>query len=142
MNPSSIIPISSFCQLAEPVAKSTAGMIWSVITFLWPWYWLAIVIGLVLWIVLEIITRNGAVHYNSENGFSSSFNRFVGSGSNLLIQSILVLVLDKIFGDVVYCNPLSYILHTLAFILTGISLCLTGFWVYLKLPSGEKIRWR
>jgi hypothetical protein len=115
-------------------------MIWKIIVYLWPWKWLAIVVLVSVWVFIEIKTRFGSFHYNSENGFSPSFNRFVGSGSYLGLQTLLFVILKSIFGSIVYCFSWSYALHTVIFISTGILLNISGFWPYLKEPGSRRKR--
>ena len=122
------------CGTLSPAVKSVAGSFWSLVVFLWPWHWLWILIGLVAWTIFEIITRNGSWHYNSKNGFSPAYNVLVGSGTYLLLQTLVYFILQGAFGDGVYCQPWAYLVHILVFIFTGGLLNLTGFWVYWKLP--------
>jgi hypothetical protein len=122
-------------QIVGATAKSTAGFFWELITTFWSAHWLLISLILVGWLVFEIATRNGGAHYNSRNGFSPSFNKFVGSGTYLLLQAIVYACLRFFFGDTVYTHLWPYGLHLLAFISAGLLLNLTGFWVYWKLPK-------
>jgi hypothetical protein len=135
--PTSTLPstIGLFCQIMAPSVKSIAGTFWDFVVALWPWGWILIVPSFAIWIAFEIATRNGNWHYNSKNGFSPTFNIFVGSGTNLLIQSLTHGFLSGIFGDLAYCNPWASVLHIFIFIATGVLLNVTGFWVYLKLPN-------
>lgn len=129
MNPTEIFSITQFCQqifASEPA--SPAGRFWSAVTTFWGAYWLYILIGLTLWVIFELVTRHGGVHYNSSNGFSPTFNRFVGSGVYLLFDALVIFILIKIFGQMVYCNPWTYPIHAINFGLTWLLLWLTGFW--------------
>jgi hypothetical protein len=123
--------LPALCQqiLGSPPASS-AGTFWYFVQALWPWGWVWIVIGVALWLLFEILTRNGGVHYNSANGFSPTFNRVVGSGINLLFQTLLFLFLKKLFGDGIYCVSWPYDLHAAVFALTWLFLWSIGFWVY------------
>ena len=132
--------INIFCDLLSPITKSLASWLWTFIQALWPWHWLWILVVLIGWVVFEILTRNGAAHYNSENGFSPTFNRFVGSGTYLGVQAFLLLLLPKILGAAAYCFPTPYIIHSILFLSTGLLLHLTGFWPYLKEPGGRRRR--
>jgi membrane-associated protease RseP (regulator of RpoE activity) len=85
-------------------------------------------------VTFEIATRNGKIHYNSKNGFSPTLNIFVGSGVNLLIQTLTYGILKLIFGDAAYCYPISYFVHLFAFLATAGTLIGIGFWVYWKRP--------
>ena len=123
--------LPTFCQqLFGSTAKSPAALFWSFVHSLWPWGWPLVLIGLTLWVVYEILTRGSGVHYDSANGFSPTFNRVVGSGVYLLFQAITYFFLRTIFGDGVYCTPLPYIIHSVIFGLTWLSLYAVGFWVY------------
>jgi len=131
--------ISNICSaFLIPLSSSISSFVWRIIHFLWPWYGIWIFIGLSVWIIVELFTRNGKFHYNSENGFSPPFNIFVGSGLYWGIQSILLIILKKIFGESVYCFVWPYPLHIIIFILTGLFLNITGFWVYLKIPGSRR----
>lgn len=133
--------IGNICSaLSDSAVSSFSAMIWKIIVYLWPWKWLAIVVLISVWILFEIKTRFGTFHYNSENGFSPSFNRFVGSGSYLGLQTLLFVVLKLIFGNIVYCFSWSYALHVLVFVSTGILLNVSGFWPYLKEPGHRRKR--
>jgi hypothetical protein len=123
--------LPQFCQaILGSTAKSSSVLFWSFVQALWPWGWPLIVVGLTLWIVFEILTRNGGVHYDSANGFSPTFNRIVGSGIFLLFQTLLYLLLHWLFGDGIYCLPWPYPLHAFIFGLTWLFLWSIGFWVY------------
>ena len=134
--------VGNICQLfIIPTEKSLFSMFWSVISFLWPWYWFAIIVGLTLWIYYEIKARNGNAHYNSENGFSPTFNRVVGSGTYFFQQGFVYLIFKILIGVGAYCLPLPYIIHILVFLSTGRLLNFVGFWPRLERPNQRK-RWR
>lgn len=134
--------LGNICSIiAIPFASSISSFLWQIFYALWPWYWFVIIALLFLWIVGEILTRNGTVHYNSENGFSPSFNRFVGSGTYTSLQALLLLSLEKFFGDSVYCILWPYEAHLLVFISSGLLLHFSGFWPYLKEPSNSGRRY-
>ncbi len=134
-----MMPISDICSIAQAVVtESIYGRIWAIITFLWSWYGLLLFIGIVVWCVVEIYTRYGNFHYNSDNGFSPTFNRFVGSGTYLGFQTVLLFFFQVFFGPAVYCMPLPYAIHTVVFLSTGLFLHLIGFWPYLKEPGTRK----
>jgi hypothetical protein len=109
---------------------STANIFWQIIDIFWQSHWIQILFILAIWIVFEIITRHGVVHYNSQNGFSPTFNRVVGSGTYLLLQAIVYAVLSFIFGDNIYIHVWPYAVHLIVFALTKLFLNLVGFWVY------------
>ncbi len=125
-----------YCQAANSAAKSIASWFWTAVVALWPWYWAGIVALLVSWTLYEIFSGNG----RSENGFSPAYNRVVGSGVYLLIQSATYPLLLKTFGDLAYCRPLSLVIHYLAFFLTGGFLHVIRFWPYWRIPFVGKVR--
>lgn len=131
--------LSDFCS-AITASSSTSGsaFAWKIITSLWPWHWLWISLALILWIIFEIKTRNGTAHYNSENGFSPTFNRFVGSGTYLGLQTLLFLIFKLIFGEGAYCMTWPHAVHAIVFMSTGLLLHLSGFWPYLKEPRRKR----
>lgn len=126
-------------QAIVPNVETIGGKIWFAIGWLWPKYWVGIFAVIGIWTIFEIATRHGNLHRNSDNGFSKSFNCFVGSSTYLLLQLILSKILEAIFSAVIYCNPISYILHYLVFFLTGGLLFCTYFWAYWKIPFYGKI---
>jgi len=131
--------VGDICSIVSiPFASSASSFLWQIIYTLWPWYWLVILIFLFIWIAWEILTRNGTFHYNSKNGFSPSFNRFVGSGTYTGLQALLLLSFEKLFGDSVYCMVWPYEIHLVVFISSGLLLHLSGFWPYLWEPSGRR----
>ena len=132
-----MLSVKDMCSsLTASIPHSIAGILWTIVTTLWPWYWLVITVSLTVWIAYEIATRHGTAHYNSENGFSPAFNKFVGSGTYLGLQTLVYLLLKLIFGDVIYCMEWPLALHLVVFGLTGLFLHLIGFWPYLVEPGG------
>lgn len=118
-------------QLAGTVGKSTAGMFWQIVTMLWTTYWQWILLALVMIVVYELLTWNGSWHYNSRNGFSPGFNRLVGAGFFALYSVIFFTFFHFVFGNSIYLEQiLPYIVHSLAFPLTWVTLRGVGFWVY------------
>ena len=138
----SIISPESVSQMLAQIFKvaiastvqSGAAFLWTIVKTLWSSYWPYILIFLIGWAIWELITRNGGFHYNSENGFSPTFNRVVGSGVYLLFQGGVYLVVSKIFGSDAYAHIWPYPIHIAVFLLTGLFLNLVGFWKYWKLP--------
>jgi len=120
--------------IAASTIKSAAGFFWIIVTTLWLSYWPYILIFFVVWVIWELVTRNGGFHYNSENGFSPTFNRVVGAGVYFLFQGVVYLVISKFFGIDVYIHIWPYPIHLVIFLLTGFFLNLVGFWKYWKLP--------
>ena len=117
------------------VPATLASGFWLIVTTIWNTYWPFILIGLTVWTLWELVTRNGGFHYNSENGFSPTYNRFVGSGMYLLFQTGTYALLTKLFGSEIYAHAWPYGVHIAAFISVGLFLNLVGFWKYWKLPN-------
>ncbi|PLX27896.1 hypothetical protein C0583_01505 [Candidatus Parcubacteria bacterium] len=111
-----------------PAASTIHSFVWQVIFYIWPWKWILIMLLILMWAAWEIATRNSKVHYNSKNGFSPSFNRFVGSGAYLSFQTILFVSFEKLFSIKFYCLRWPYIMHLFVFITTGLFLYIVGFW--------------
>lgn len=131
--------VKNFCSATGAhIPESVSGLLWTVITTLWPWYWLAIVLLVTGWIFFEIKTRNGTAHYNSKNGFSPPFNSFVGSGTYLGFQGLVYLFLTLVFGDAAYCIPWSYALHILVFAGTAHFLNAIGFWPEIRIGGSRR----
>lgn len=131
--------VGDVCSIISVSAVSSiSAFLWQVIVFLWPWHWIPIFLAIATWVIWEIITRNGNAHHNSDNGFSPTFNRFVGSGTYLGFQTLVFLVFRLFFGDIAYCLILPYVVHVLVFVSTGLLLHLSGFWPYLKEPGTGK----
>jgi hypothetical protein len=142
MNSLEILTTDNICKaISASVVSSASAFVWNVITLLWPWYWLWISILLVAWVAWEIATRHGTSHYNSENGFSPTFNRFVGSGTYLGLQGLLFFFFKVFLGEIVYCMIWPYAVHLIVFLSTGRLLHLSGFWPRLE-QAGRRRRWR
>lgn len=134
-----MLSIADICSaISASPSSSPSGFLWAIIVSLWPWYWLWISLLIIAWVTFEIQTRNGTVHYNSKNGFSPSFNRFVGSGTYLGLQTLLYLLFKLILGEAVYCMVWPWMVHALVFLSTGLLLHLAGFWPYLKEPGKKR----
>lgn len=117
--------------ILEQAGKSGAAFMWAFVGKFWSQYWEVILLFFVLWVGFELLTRNGGVHFNSANGFSPTFNRVIGSGTYLLLQAGVFLIIRKLTGEGVYFRhfwPLS--LHILVFISTGFLLRRVRFWKY------------
>lgn len=139
MDPQTLFSFGEICSTVSDMAVSSlSDFLWTAIKYLWPWHFLWIILALVGWVAWEIYTRNGTAHYNSDNGFSPTFNRFVGSGTYLGLQTLTFLIFTTIFGNFVYCLKWPLALHLLIFLSSGLLLNLTGFWVYLKEPGGRR----
>lgn len=136
MMPDTTSLLGFYCQVMNPTVKSVAGWFWTLVTALWPWYWVGISVLLIGWTLVEILLKFGT----SENGFSSTYNRIVGSGMYLLLQTLTHILLLKMFGDLIYCRPWSLVVHYLVFLLTGGFLHIIHFWPYWKIPFIGKVR--
>jgi len=131
------------CSIASDMfISSFSDALWTTIRYLWPWYWFLILIALGAWVIFEIRTRYTTVNYRSQNGFTPTFNRFVGSGTYLSLQTILFLILTTIFGTYAYCLKWPIALHLLIFLGSGLLLNYIGFWVYLKEPERKRFKRR
>ncbi len=135
MNPiEQILPHDFLWVLLAEITKSVAGFAWTAIATLWSTYWAYILPAFTIWVIYEVLTRFGSAHYNSDNGFSPSFNRFVGSGTYLAFQGLVCAILQCIFGDSAYLHAWPYAIHVIVFASTGLFLNAVGFWVYLRSP--------
>ena len=138
-----VFSFGNICSLISASrASSISSFFWQIIDFLWPWNWIWISLLLFTWVIWEIITRHGSAHYNSENGFSPVFNRFIGSGVYFSLQALVYLFFRLAFGDVIYCAPWPYAVHIIIFLLTGTLLHLSGFWPYLRSSQRHRRRRR
>lgn len=140
MDYNQIFSIGTLCSLGKSIFGSTFSFLWSIITFIGFWYSLLILMMVVVWIIVEILTRNTHA-YNSENGFTSLFNSFLGASMYFWLQALLYVILEKFFTEMVYCFKWPYLLHILVFLFTGFLLHIIGIWPYWKV-FGEKLRVR
>lgn len=81
----------------------------------------------------------GTHSYNSENGFTPTFNSFIGASTYFWLQTIIYFLLKTFFSEAVYCMKWPYGLHIAVFLSTGFILHVTGVWPYWKL-FGRKVR--
>ncbi len=127
--------IGTICSIVSiTLASSINSFLWQLISFIWPWKWLWILGIFLSWIIWELRTRNGISHYNSANGFSPTFNKFVGSGTYIMLQSATLLFFVNFFGEFAYCMRIPYIIHLLIFLSTGYFLHKIGFWPHWNKP--------
>ncbi len=129
------IALGPICQLISSIPKSAAGQFWFVVRFLWPWYWIWIVLFFTAWTIAERIIGG-----SSENGFSSVYNRIVGAGVYALFQFFTYSALAYFWGDIVYCQMWPFVVHYFIFTITGGLLHISGFWPYWKIPFIGKVR--
>jgi hypothetical protein len=80
------------------MSSSWRGQFWFVISLLGWKGWLLIIVGLLVWAVIDFISGG-----SSANGFSPEFNIAVGSLTFYFFQTLIALILAAIFGDGVYC---------------------------------------
>jgi hypothetical protein len=131
------------CSVASDMfVSSFSDALWTGIRYLWPWYWLFIILALIAWVSWEIRTRYTTVSFRSQNGFTPTFNRFVGSGTYLGTQTLIFLILTSLLGTYVYCLKWPAALHLLTFLFSGWFLNYIGFWVYLKEPGKRRKKYR
>lgn len=129
----------NLCPMISSLEVSARGAAWDLLASLWAPYWWIITPAIIIWLLYELATRNGSSHYNSQNGFSPAFNVFVGSACYFITTLLINGAFVKLFGDAIYCKPISYIVHLISFALVGIALLTSGFWKYLNwLPGFEK----
>ena len=134
-SPESVAQIlAQIFQVAMAATIKSGVFFWTIVKTLWSSYWPFILMFLAGWVIWELVTRNGGFHYNSENGFSPTFNRVVGSGMYLLFQGGVYAIISKFFGNEVYYHFWPYSIHILVFLSTGLFLNFVGFWKYWKLP--------
>ena len=119
--PLSLLP--TFCQVATAMSSSWRGQFWFVISLLGWKGWLLIIVGLLVWAVIDFISGG-----SSANGFSPEFNIAVGSLTFYFFQTLIALILAAIFGDGVYCLVWPLVFHIIPFWLTGAFWRWTGFW--------------
>lgn len=139
MDPQLTNSFGEICSIVSDMfVSSFADALWTAIRYLWPWYWLLIILALIAWVTWEIRTRHTTVSFRSQNGFTPTFNRFVGSGAYLGTQTLIFLILTSLLGNYVYCLKWPAALHLLTFFFSGWFLNYIGFWVYLKEPKKSR----
>lgn len=124
--------------ISDTAISSLSDLLWTAIKYLWPWYWLLIILALTAWVIFELKTRYTTTSFRSKNGFTPTFNRFVGSGTYFGTQTLIFLVLTTLLGNYVYCLKWPVVLHLLTFYSSGKFLNYIGFWVYLKEPGKRR----
>ncbi len=104
-------------------------------------YWYIVFPVIICWILVEVITRNNH-DYNSDNGFTSAFNSFIGGAVFYLSEEAIQFIFKLILGDTASCITLfTSSFYLLPFITTGLFLHLVRFWPYWRLPfTRKKIR--
>ncbi len=118
----------NYCTLLNvPTSKSAEGQAWQIIANFWSQLWPYLLGFLVVVVLAELLTRHKN-EYNSANGFTPQFNRFVGSGTYMGLQIGLYFLVHLIFGNIAYCFPWPYLAHIVVFSLTFYILHWIGFW--------------
>src|ERR1019366_8502848 len=97
MNLNHIISTSgTLCSLGQSIFGSTYSILCTIITYLGFWKCLLIIVAIILWITWEFYTMN--THpYNSENGFTPTFNSFIGASTYFWLQTLVYFILEKFF---------------------------------------------
>lgn len=127
-------PLGDVCSLINSLPGTFISSVWFWISFAFSNYWYVIIPVIVIWIAIEIVTRN-THSFNSDNGFTPIFNSFVGGGIFFAFESLIYLILNFFFTSIVNCGFLwlnSF--YLIPFIATGLFLHGIGFWPYIKLP--------
>lgn len=118
----------NYCTLLDvPTSKSFEGQSWQIIANFWSQIWPYLLGFLTIVVLVELLTRHKN-EYNSANGFTPQFNRFVGSGTYMSLQIGLYFLVHLVFGNTAYCFPWPYAAHLLVFTLTFTILHKIGFW--------------
>lgn len=123
------VSLGSICSLSKGFNSSLNSFIWELINQFQSYY-LIIASAILIWIIFELLTRNGKFHYNSANGFSPYFNSFVGSGLYCFYYGLVLIFPHYVLGDIVYCVTLPVITHLLIFLLVKKTLVWIKFWKY------------
>jgi hypothetical protein len=135
----------NYCAITDvPTSKSAEGILWQLLLQLQD-YWIWISLGIAFIVTVELLTRHKN-EYNSANGYTPEFNRLVGSFSYMLLQLLLYFSIYLIIGNVAYCFPWPYAIHTLVFSLNFMILHGIGFWPEKPKPKkyrkwGRKKKW-
>lgn len=126
--------VASACSLINDIPGTLISGVWFWISWGFSNYWYYIVPAIVLWVVVEIFTRN-THSFNSDNGFTPVFNSFIGGGVFYAFSALIHLVLGFFAGNGVECG-LIWInsFYLIPFISTGLLLHGIGFWPYMMIP--------
>lgn len=131
---------NNFCSISDvPTSQSMLGQFWKGIISLPSDMLLFIVAGFCLIVLMEIITRNKN-SYNSANGFTTNFNRMVGSLTYAVLQILTYLVVFHLIGNGAYCLPWPYVAHAAVFASTWWILHIIGFWPDKPKPKKKYYR--
>jgi hypothetical protein len=120
--------LENVCSLSNSLNSTINSFAWEIISQLSSHY-LVIGVILVTWVLFELLTRNGKIHYNSANGFSPLFNSFVGSGLYFFYYSFVLILPEYLLGEIVHCVTWPLI-HVFVFWAVRKTLISIGFWKY------------
>ncbi len=126
--------LGSVCSFIKDIPGTLISGVWFWISFAFLNYWYVIIPALIIWVAIEIVTRN-THSFNSDNGFTPIFNSFVGGGVFLGFESFIHFFLNLFLSKAVECSLLwinSF--YLIPFIATGFFLNAVGFWHYMKIP--------
>jgi regulator of protease activity HflC (stomatin/prohibitin superfamily) len=127
-------PLGQLCSVINDIPHTVISGVWFWISFAFSHYWYLIIPALIVWVTVEIITRN-AHSFNSDNGFTPVFNSFVGGGVFYIFEYMIYFVLNYFLGSGVNCGLLWLdTFYLIPFIATGLFLHGIGFWPYMKIP--------
>ena len=131
---SPVQPLGAVCSLINDIPGTFISSVWFWISYGFSNYWYVIIPALVLWVIFEIVTRN-THSFNSDNGFTPTFNSFVGGGVFLGFESLIHFVLNLLVGNSAECG-LIWInsFYLIPFVSTSLFLNAIGFWSYMRIP--------
>lgn len=122
------------CSLINDIPGTLISGVWFWISYGFSHYWYVIVPALILWVGIEIVSRNNH-SFNSDNGFTPMFNSFVGGGVFLGFESLIHFVANLFLGSTAECGFLWVnTFYLIPFIATGLFLNAIGFWHYMRIP--------
>lgn len=126
--------LAPLCSAIGDIPGTLISSVWFWISFAFTRYWYVIIPAIVIWVVIEIFT-NGSHKYNSDNGFTPTFNRFVGGGVFYIFSAVFHFILSFIIGGWTDCSLLFIdVAYLVPFVGTGLFLHGIGFWPYMMLP--------
>lgn len=127
-------PLVQLCSIANDIPGTIISSIWFGISFAFSHYWFLIIPAIIIWIAIEIFTRN-THSYNSDNGFTPLFNSFIGGGVFYIFGALIHFILSFFVGKGVDCGLIWInLFYLIPFVATGLFLHGIGFWPYMKIP--------
>jgi len=126
--------LAQLCSAVSDIPGTAISAVWLWISYSFLHYWYIIIPAIVIWVVIEIFTRN-THSYNSDNGFTPTFNRFVGGGVFYIFSAMFHFILSLFIGKGIECG-LIWInsFYLIPYISAGFFLHGIGFWPYMMLP--------